>query len=211
MQVLPDRAIYPSSNGADATGMKPRVVEETRLINMRAIAKRVGGITAMAEKIEKAQPQWQNTIGKTPKKAIGSDVAREVEEKFDLGRGWVDMPWDMLVDEAPSQPPRLDDEIVVEASKQASHSDADTAAIKAFVLAYEFIVLNRARKLASESSVVPHFLQIRSIPLPSSSVATILPPHGIPGNGACPTVADREVGHEKNKLPLGIDSKLPVR
>jgi hypothetical protein len=76
--------------------MKPRVVEETRLINFRELARKEGGVTAMAEKLGKAQAQWQNTIGKTPTKVIGSVVARQVEAKYRLPTGWADMPWDLI-------------------------------------------------------------------------------------------------------------------
>lgn len=95
--LLPARVIYPSGSVADHRRMKPRPVEETRLINARRLAKSTeGGIAGMAKRLDKSQSQWQNTIGKTPMKQIGADVAREIEGAYGHAAGWLDMPWDLL-------------------------------------------------------------------------------------------------------------------
>lgn len=77
--------------------MNARTVEETRLINARQLAAATkGGIAGMADRLKKSQPQWQNTIGKTPKKQIGADIAREIEQVYGKAEGWLDMPWDLM-------------------------------------------------------------------------------------------------------------------
>jgi hypothetical protein len=77
--------------------MKARTVEETRLVNARALAKATkSGISGMAKLLGKQQSQMQNTIGKTPNKQIGSDVAREIEAAYGKAPGWLDMPWDLM-------------------------------------------------------------------------------------------------------------------
>lgn len=91
------RVIYRAGNWRDDMRMTPRTVEETRLLNARRLAEEnPGGITGMARRLQKSQSQWQNTIGKTPIKNIGSDVAREIEKEYSKPAGWMDMPWDML-------------------------------------------------------------------------------------------------------------------
>lgn len=76
--------------------MKSRPVEDTRLVNARALAQQMGGIKAFADRLHKSQPQMQNTIGKTPKKAIGSELAREIDRTFGKTPGWLDIPWDLI-------------------------------------------------------------------------------------------------------------------
>jgi hypothetical protein len=61
---------------------------------MRALATLDGGISGMARRLGKTQAQWQNTIGKTPMRNIGPDIAREVEGAYGLAEGWADTPWD---------------------------------------------------------------------------------------------------------------------
>ena len=80
--------------------MQPRPIEQTRLINARRLAKEAGGTSAMAVKLGKSQAQWQNTIGKTPIKNIGAEIAREIERVYKLDEGWMDMPWDMAPQDA---------------------------------------------------------------------------------------------------------------
>jgi len=115
--------------------MKPRIVEETRLLNFRELARKEGGVKAMGSRLGKSQPQWQNTIGKTPTKQIGSEIAREVEAEYRLPKGWADMPWDMLSE---SQSVRLDEKKLanlIEVVEGATEGLIATSAWKAKVIA----------------------------------------------------------------------------
>ena len=97
-ETLPGRVIYRAGNVLQASRMKKapiklRPLEQTRLTNARALAAETGGITAMAGRLKKAQSQWQNTIGKTPTKRIGRDIAEEVETSYGLAPGELDREW----------------------------------------------------------------------------------------------------------------------
>lgn len=75
---------------------------------------RAGGLTMLAAKLGKSSGQVAHFASENPIKNIGNDIAREIEAKFGLERGWMD--W--LQDEAEaaplshSQSVRLDPEIV---------------------------------------------------------------------------------------------------
>lgn len=95
---LPDRGIYRAGNASHSMWMKKqelrlRPIEETRLQNARSLAADSGGITAMALRLGKKQSQWQNTIGKTPKKRIGRDVTAQIEIEYGLLPGELDVHW----------------------------------------------------------------------------------------------------------------------
>jgi len=66
------------------------IISEIRLHNMRALAKQIGGITAMANRLDKTQGQISHLIGSNPIKNIGSRIAREVDNVFGLPEGWMD-------------------------------------------------------------------------------------------------------------------------
>jgi len=66
------------------------IISEIRLHNMRALAKQIGGITAMANRLDKTQGQISHLIGSNPIKNIGSRIAREVDNAFGLPEGWMD-------------------------------------------------------------------------------------------------------------------------
>jgi hypothetical protein len=61
-----------------------------RLINLRALAAQEGGITALANRLEKSQSQISQLIGSKPIKNIGSLIAREVDRSFGKPEGWLD-------------------------------------------------------------------------------------------------------------------------
>ena len=65
-------------------------ISEIRYNNVRGIVKDVGGVTALAEKLDKSQAQVSSFAGSNPKKSIGNKVAREIEVAFCLANGWMD-------------------------------------------------------------------------------------------------------------------------
>lgn len=106
---------------------------------------RAGGLTMLAAKLGKSSGQVAHFASENPIKNIGNDIAREIEAKFGLERGWMD--W--LQDEAEaaplshSQSVRLDPEIVrnVAVSLNKRHKSAGgfnlAESPDEFVLAYE--------------------------------------------------------------------------
>ncbi len=67
-------------------------VKDIRRENMRALARSIGGISAIADKMGKSQGQISHLIGSTPIKNIGDRIAAQVEEAFDKPPGWLDKP-----------------------------------------------------------------------------------------------------------------------
>lgn len=65
-------------------------VYKIRLLNLRALARQEGGITALADRLDKSQSRISQLIGINPIKNIGSRTAREVERKFKKSEGWMD-------------------------------------------------------------------------------------------------------------------------
>lgn len=65
-------------------------VSEIRRQNARYLAESVGGITALANRMNKAQQQITHIIGKNPIKNIGHGVAKQFEAAFDKESGWMD-------------------------------------------------------------------------------------------------------------------------
>jgi len=65
-------------------------VKEIRKINMRALARSIGGISAMAECLGKSQSQISHLIGSSPIKNIGDRIAGQVEVAFNKPAGWLD-------------------------------------------------------------------------------------------------------------------------
>lgn len=65
-------------------------VKEIRRKNLRAIARSVGGVTQLAERMGKSQSQISHLIGTNPVKNIGDRFAAEVEKIFIKPHGWLD-------------------------------------------------------------------------------------------------------------------------
>lgn len=65
-------------------------VKEIRRKNLRALARTVGGVTQLAERLEKSQSQISHLIGTNPVKNIGDRFAAEVEKIFNKPTGWLD-------------------------------------------------------------------------------------------------------------------------
>ncbi|GJM06865.1 MAG: repressor [marine bacterium B5-7] len=65
-------------------------VKDVRRENMRALARTVGGISAMANRLGKSQGQISHLIGSSPIKNIGDKIAAQVELAFTKPHGWLD-------------------------------------------------------------------------------------------------------------------------
>lgn len=65
-------------------------VKDIRRENTRALARAIGGISALAKLLGKAQSQISRLIGRTPTKNIGDKLAAEIEIAFHKPYGWLD-------------------------------------------------------------------------------------------------------------------------
>jgi SOS-response transcriptional repressor LexA len=65
-------------------------VKDIRRINLKALARSVGGVTKLAERLEKSQSQISHLIGTNPIKKIGDKFAAHVERIFSKPHGWLD-------------------------------------------------------------------------------------------------------------------------
>lgn len=91
--------MYPHSNTGSNT---PMDIYEIRRKNMRALATAIGGAKALSDRLDKQESLISRWIGKTAKKRIGPNVSREVEESFNLLKGWMDQPHPELWIESPT-------------------------------------------------------------------------------------------------------------
>jgi SOS-response transcriptional repressor LexA len=65
-------------------------VKDIRRQNLRALARSVGGVSKLAEHLEKSQSQISHLIGTNPVKNIGDKFAAHVESIFHKPYGWLD-------------------------------------------------------------------------------------------------------------------------
>lgn len=65
-------------------------VKDIRRKNLRSLARSVGGITQLAERLGKSQSQISHLIGTNPIKNIGDRFAAQVERIFTKPNGWMD-------------------------------------------------------------------------------------------------------------------------
>lgn len=65
---------------------------EIRRDNLKAYEKSVGGREALCEKIGRTAKQMSPLIGTNPIRCIGDRLARAIEKKVGLERGWLDNP-----------------------------------------------------------------------------------------------------------------------
>lgn len=72
------------------TGFDMKTIIEIRRENMRELASRFESRAKFAEFIDRSPSQVNQIIGKTPLKAVGHNMAKLLEEKFDLPVGWMD-------------------------------------------------------------------------------------------------------------------------
>lgn len=64
--------------------------KDIRRENLRALAKSIGGITALAKLLDKSQSQISHLIGTNPIKNIGDRLANQIEKVFNKPHGWLD-------------------------------------------------------------------------------------------------------------------------
>ncbi len=64
--------------------------KDIRRENLRALAKSIGGITALARMLGKSQSQISHLIGQNPIKNIGDRLAGQIEKVFSKAHGWLD-------------------------------------------------------------------------------------------------------------------------
>jgi hypothetical protein len=65
-------------------------IKKIRLQNLRALAKSVGGVSALARKLQRSQSQISHLISSNPIKNIGDRLATEIESVFEKPDGWLD-------------------------------------------------------------------------------------------------------------------------
>lgn len=65
-------------------------VKDIRRKNLRALARSVGGVTKLSERLEKSQSQISHLISANPIKNIGDKFAAHVERVFEKPNGWLD-------------------------------------------------------------------------------------------------------------------------
>jgi SOS-response transcriptional repressor LexA len=65
-------------------------IKDIRRKNLRALAKAVSGVTALANRLDKAQSQISHLIGSNPCKRIGDKMAAHIERVFNKPAGWLD-------------------------------------------------------------------------------------------------------------------------
>jgi len=65
-------------------------VKEIRRINLRVLARAVGGVTQLANRLSKSQSQISHLIGTHPVKNIGDKIAAQIERVFNKPHGWLD-------------------------------------------------------------------------------------------------------------------------
>ncbi len=67
-----------------------KTATEIRTIKIRELVKNNGGVTKFAEILNRDQSQISQWISEKKPKGIGSKIAREIEDKLDLPRGYLD-------------------------------------------------------------------------------------------------------------------------
>ena len=65
-------------------------VKDIRRQNLRALSRMSGGVSKLAERLEKSQSQISHLIGTNPVKNIGDKFAAHVERIFNKPYGWLD-------------------------------------------------------------------------------------------------------------------------
>lgn len=65
-------------------------VKDIRRQNLRALSRISGGVSKLAERLEKSQSQISHLIGTNPVKNIGDKFAAHVERVFNKPYGWLD-------------------------------------------------------------------------------------------------------------------------
>lgn len=58
--------------------------------NLAALIEAYGGTTSLGDRVGKSPSQLGDMIAEPPRKSFGEKVARDIEEKLGLPRGWLD-------------------------------------------------------------------------------------------------------------------------
>lgn len=83
---MPGPIIYRAGKAMHAAGMD---VNEVRKRNLAMLAERAGGPTNFARQVSREQPQVSQWLSGKP---VGSKLARDLELRLGLERGWLDRP-----------------------------------------------------------------------------------------------------------------------
>ena len=79
----------------------PSDVYEIRIKNLRQLCgTERGGRRVMADRVGMSEVQLSQLIGNKPSKRIGGGIARRIEERLNLARGWLDAEHHDLTDES---------------------------------------------------------------------------------------------------------------
>ena len=65
-------------------------VKDVIRMNMRALSRECGGVTALSRQLGKSQSQISQLIGTSPTKNIGDRIASQMEKLFEKPSGWLD-------------------------------------------------------------------------------------------------------------------------
>jgi SOS-response transcriptional repressor LexA len=74
-------------------------VKDIRRKNLRVLARAIGGVTQLANRLEKSQSQISHVIGANYVKNIGDKLAAEVERAFNKPLGWLDHEHSVIEEE----------------------------------------------------------------------------------------------------------------
>lgn len=65
-------------------------VKDIRRDNLRRLAREIGGVNKLADKLDRSQAQISHLIGSKPSKNIGDKLAGHIEQTFNKPLGWLD-------------------------------------------------------------------------------------------------------------------------
>lgn len=65
-------------------------IKDIRRQNLRRLARSIGGITILAQKLGRSQPQISHLVGENHRKNIGDKFAALIEQTFNKPAGWLD-------------------------------------------------------------------------------------------------------------------------
>ncbi len=69
-------------------------IKEIRRHNLRELAKSIGGVCRLADRMGRSQPQMSHLVSPKPRKNIGDKLAAVIEQMFDKPSGWLDKEHD---------------------------------------------------------------------------------------------------------------------
>lgn len=130
-------------------------VKDIRRKNLRSLARAVGGVTELAEQLERSQSQISHLIGTNPVKNIGDRLATHVEKVFNKPHGWLDQLHSTHEDEGiyqvnPARQPYYQVPILTWQEAQ-----------ERFVQPEKVVQKNYAHHLITSSQMSPHAFALR--------------------------------------------------